>query len=182
MAALEDITKRIVELGKLYGKPVVAAGDVHFLDPRHEGLRTIVQAGQGYKDAENAAPLFFRTTGEMLEEFAFLGEADAHWTVVACPNLIAGQVERIEPIPQGFYPPIIETAESEIIELTWNSAESIYGSPLPEVVQKRIQHELNSITKHDFSVLYLIAHRLVKKSNEDGAGRWVHPLLRQCLG
>jgi DNA polymerase-3 subunit alpha (Gram-positive type) len=169
-AELQRLTGRIVALGREAGKYVAATGDVHFLEPEHQISRAIIQAGQGYADVETPAPLYFRTTEEMLQEFSFLGEEDARWTVCTCPTLIAGQIQRIPPVPAGFYPPVIDTAEEQIVELTWTTARNIYGRDglLPDVIQQRIQHELASITANNFSVLYLIAHQLVKKSNADG--------------
>lgn len=165
---LRNINRKIVELGKKYNKAVVATGDVHFLEPYHEVFRTIVQVGQGYKDTEEVAPLYFKTTEEMLNEFSFLGEEDAKWVVINCPKKIADDIEEIKPVPDGFYPPKIDTAEQEVVELTWTRAHAIYGENLPRIVEERINRELNAIIKHGFSVLYLIAHKLVKKSNEDG--------------
>jgi DNA polymerase-3 subunit alpha (Gram-positive type) len=170
-AALEALTARIVALGRAAGKPVAATGDVHFLEPEHQIFRTIIQAGQGYANTEMPAPLYFRTTEEMLAEFAFLGEDDARWTVCTSPAQIAARIEALQPIPEGFYPPEIDTAEQEVQELTWATARAVYGREggvLPEVVRARVQHELDSIIGHQFSVLYLIAHKLVKKSNADG--------------
>lgn len=165
---LKDINRYIVELGKKYNKPVVATGDVHFLEPYNDVYRAIIQAGQGYDDVEEKVPLYFHTTEEMLNEFAFLGEKDARRVVIECPAQITEQIEKIQPVPDGFYPPKIDSAEEEIIELTWERAHKIYGDKLPVVVEERINRELGAITKHGFSVLYLIAHKLVKKSNEDG--------------
>ena len=165
---LADINRTIIQLGREYNKPVVATGDVHFLDPQHEKYRTIVKAGQAYEDADEELPLYFRTTAEMLEEFAYLGEAEARRVVIEDPALIAGLVEEIKPVPDGFYPPKIEGAEQEITELTWQNAHAVYGPELPAIVEERIKRELASIIGHGFSVLYLIAHKLVKKSNEDG--------------
>jgi len=165
---LRRINQSIVELGKKLNKPVAATGDVHFLDPHHEIFRRIIQAGQGYEDAEAQAPLYFRTTDEMLEEFAYLGDEDAKMVVIDNPMVINEMIENIKPVPDGFYPPKIDTAEEEITELTWKNAHALYGDDLPALVEERIVHELDSITRHGFSVLYLIAHKLVKKSNEDG--------------
>ncbi|MEA1960023.1 MAG: PolC-type DNA polymerase III [Bacillota bacterium] len=165
---LNQINRRIVALGKKIGKPVVATGDVHFLDPHHESYRRIIQAGQGYTDAEEPLPLFFKSTDEMLKEFSYLGDQDARWVVIDSPQAVSDQIEKIQPVPDGFYPPKIDSAEEEVIALTWQRAHDIYGSPLPDVVEKRTNRELDSIVKHGFSVLYLIAHKLVKKSNEDG--------------
>lgn len=167
-ADLADINKTIFALGNSLNKPVVATGDVHFLEPFHERFRAIIQAGQGYKDVEEEAPLYFKTTQEMLDEFAHLGPEAAIQAVITAPNELAASIEDIKPVPDGFYPPQIDTAADEITALTWNKARQIYGDPLPDIVQKRLLKELNSITKHGFSVLYLIAHKLVAKSNSDG--------------
>jgi DNA polymerase-3 subunit alpha (Gram-positive type) len=165
---LRKINQTIVELGKKLGKPVVATGDVHFIDPEHEIFRRIIQAGQGYEDAEAQAPLYFRNTEEMLKEFAYLGTEDARKVVIENPLIINNRIKQLKPVPEGFYPPQIESAESEIIELTWKRARLLYGDNPPAIVTERIERELASITKHGFSVLYLIAHKLVKKSNQDG--------------
>ncbi len=171
MKSLEDIknaNRYVLELGKKLNKPVAATGDVHFLDPHHEIFRRITQTGLGYEDAEAQAPLYFRTTEEMLGEFAYLGEADARAVVIEGPSYIASLIEDIKPIPHGFYPPQIEGAEQEIMQLSWDRAAAIYGQNLPDIVQERINRELDSIIGHGFSVLYLIAHKLVQKSNSDG--------------
>ncbi len=165
---LADINRAIVKLGQTYRKPVVATGDVHFLDPQHEKFRTIIKAGQSFEDAEEELPLYFRTTAEMLDEFAYLGETEARRVVIENPALITGMIDEIKPVPDGFYPPQIEGAENEITELTWRNAHAVYGPELPAIVEERIKRELASIIGHGFSVLYLIAHKLVKKSNEDG--------------
>ncbi len=166
--ALADINQRIVELGQKLAKPVVATGDVHFVEPHHEKFRTIIKFGQDYEDAGERLPLFFRTTSEMLDEFSYLGAAEARRVVIQNPALVSSLVETIKPVPDGFYPPQIETAEKEINELTWEKAHTIYGPQLPAIVEERVTRELASINKYGFSVLYLIAHKLVKKSNEDG--------------
>ena len=165
---LKEINRSIVELGRKLGKPVVATCDVHFIDPADEVFRRILMAGQGYTDADRQAPLYFRTTEEMLEEFAYLGEQTAYEVVVENTNLIADMTEEITPIPQGTYPPKIEGSEKEIEELAYQRAREIYGDPLPEIVSKRLEKELSSIIKHGFSVMYIIAQKLVKKSNDDG--------------
>ncbi len=167
-AELLDLNRQIVRLGRKLGKPVVATGDVHFLDPHHEKYRTIIKGGQDYEDAEEHLPLYFRTTEEMLTEFAYLGEEEAHKVVIEGPALVAARIEDIQPVPDGFYPPKIEGAEKEIADLTWQKAHSLYGPQLPPLVEERIQRELASIVGHGFAVLYLIAHKLVKKSNQDG--------------
>lgn len=167
-AELVEINQHIVNLGRKYNKPVVATGDVHFLDPHHEKYRTIIKVGQDYEDAEEHLPLYFRTTDEMLEEFAYLGNAEAKRVVIDDPAWVASLIEDIKPVPDGFYPPKIEGDAQEIAELTWSKAHALYGPELPPIVDKRIKRELDSIIGHGFAVLYLIAHKLVKKSNEDG--------------
>ncbi|MDI9481199.1 MAG: PolC-type DNA polymerase III [Bacillota bacterium] len=168
MEELQKINAQIVALGEELNKPVVATGDVHYLDPEHEIFRRIIQAGQGYEDSDEGSGLYLRSTKEMLEEFAYLGEALAHKVVVDNPRYIAELVEDIKPVPDGFYPPKIDEAEDEVYQLSWQRAQELYGDPLPELVEARIKRELDSIIKHGFSVLYSIAHKLVKKSNEDG--------------
>jgi len=165
---LEGLVIKIVSLGKKLGKPVVATGDVHFLEPEHEVFRRIIQAGQGYEDAQAQAPLYFKTTAEMMEEFSFLGEDDKKAVVVDNTCLIADLIEDIKPVPDGFYPPQIDRAEEEISSLAWDRVAQLYGSNLPELIEARVCKELDSIIRHGFSVLYLIAQKLVKKSNDDG--------------
>jgi len=165
---LKEINQKIVELGSRLDKPVVAACDVHFLDPDDEVFRRILQAGQGYNDADSQAPLFLRTTEEMLEEFSYLGEETAFEVVVKNTRLISDWTEAIRPIPEGTYPPFIEGAEEDIKRMSVQKAASLYGTPLPEQVQKRLDKELDSIIKNGFSVMYIIAQKLVSKSLEDG--------------
>jgi DNA polymerase-3 subunit alpha (Gram-positive type) len=164
---LERINCRIVNLGKELGIPVVATGDVHFLDPEDEVFRRILMAGKGYSDADEQAPLYFKTTEEMLEEFSYLGE-DAQAVVVDNPVWIANQIEELKPFPDGFFEPKIEGAEDRIREMAWSKAYDLYGNPLPKIVEQVLQKELESIIGNGFAVLYLIAHLLVRKSNEDG--------------
>jgi DNA polymerase-3 subunit alpha (Gram-positive type) len=166
--ALQEINRQIIALAAELGKPVVATGDVHVLEPHDGILRTIIQAGQGYDDAESDHPLYLRTTEEMLAEFAYLGDELARQVVVEGPNQINAMVEMVQPVPDGFYPPQIESAGEEITALAWERVRELYGQVLPEVVESRIKKELYSITEHGFSVLYLIAHKLVQKSNQDG--------------
>lgn len=165
---LKNINRKIVALGEKYNKPVVATCDVHFMDPQDEVFRRILMAGQGFSDADNQAPLYFRTTDEMLEEFEYLGREKCYEVVVTNTNLIADMCEDILPIPEGTFPPKIEGAEEEIRMLAENKAREIYGDPLPEIVEKRMEKELNSIIKNGFSVMYIIAQKLVWKSLSDG--------------
>ena len=166
--ALRDINRRVCELGAKLNKLVVATCDVHFLNPEDEVYRRILMAGQGYDDADNQPPLYFRTTEEMLAEFAYLGKEKAYEVVVTNTRAISDQVDRFKPIPDELYSPQIPGAEDAIRDMTCERAESMYGSPLPAVVEERVQYELNSIINNGFAVLYLIAHKLVKKSLDDG--------------
>ena len=165
---LQNINKRILEIGKKLGKPVVATGDVHFLDPQDEYFRRILMSSQGYTDAEKQPPLYFKTTDEMLEDFRYLGEELAREVVIDAPRKIAETVEDIQPIPDKLCPPEIPGAEDEVARMAMENAKAIYGDPLPEIVAKRLEKELNSIITHGFAVLYYIAHKLVKKSLSDG--------------
>ncbi|MPQ42410.1 PolC-type DNA polymerase III [Clostridium tarantellae] len=165
---LKNINKKIYDFGKLREKPVIATCDVHFLDPTDEAFRRIIMAGQGFNDADNQPPLFFRTTNEMLKEFDYLGEDIAKEVVIYNTQKIADMIEPIKPIPDETFPPKIEGAEDEIREMTLDKVHSIYGDKLPEVVQKRLDKELNSIINNGYAVLYLIAQKLVAKSLEDG--------------
>lgn len=165
---LKDINRTIVNIGKELEIPVAATCDVHFLDPEDEVYRRILLAGKGFADADHQSPLFLRTTDEMLEEFAYLGESDSYDVVVTNPKSIAGQIEKLKPFPDDFFEPKIEGAADKIMQMTWDKAYELYGNPLPAVVQKTVQKELDSIIGNGFSVLYLISHLLVKKSNDDG--------------
>ncbi|TDT61571.1 PolC-type DNA polymerase III [Fonticella tunisiensis] len=165
---LLDLNRRIVKLGEKYNKPVVATGDVHFLDPQDEYFRRILMASKGFSDADNQAPLYFKTTDEMLEEFSYLGKEKAYEVVIKNTNLIADQIEIIKPIPDETFPPKIDGAEEEVRNMTLNKAHEIYGEKLPEIVEKRLEKELNSIINNGYAVLYLIAHKLVAKSMQDG--------------
>ena len=166
--ALKNINRRIVELGEKFGKPVVATCDVHFMDPQDEVYRRILMAGQGFSDCDNQAPLYLRTTEEMLAEFDYLGPEKAYEVVVTNTNKIAEMCEVVCPISKEKCPPVIPGAEEEIKETCENKAKELYGDPLPEIVQARLKRELDSIIKNGFSTLYIIAQRLVLKSNEDG--------------
>lgn len=165
---LIDINKKIIQLGKNCSKPVVATGDVHFLDPHDEYFRRILMHGQGFSDAENQPPLYYRTTQEMLDEFYYLDQDTAKEVVITNPNKVADAIEKILPIPDGTFPPVIEGSDQEITDMVMNNAYEKYGNPLPEAVAKRVDRELTSIIKNGYSVLYLVAQRLVKKSNDDG--------------
>ncbi|MGI6113959.1 MAG: PolC-type DNA polymerase III [Mahellales bacterium] len=165
---LIEINNRIVDLGKRLNKLVVATGDVHFLNPEDEYYRRILMKGQGFDDADKQAPLFLKTTKEMLEDFWYLSKEKAEEIVIHNTNTIADMIEDIIPIPSGFYPPHIEGAEQQVKDMTECNAKQLYGEVLPEIVNKRINKELSSIIDNGYAVLYLIAHKLVKKSLEDG--------------
>ena len=165
---LEAINKKIYDLGREINKLTVATCDVHFIDPQDEVFRRIIMAGQGFKDCDNQPPLYFRTTEEMLKEFNYLGKDIANEVVIENTNKIAELIEPVKPIPDETFPPKIEGAEDEIRNMTMNKVHSIYGENLPEVVQKRLDKELNSIINNGYAVLYLIAQKLVAKSTEDG--------------
>jgi DNA polymerase III, alpha chain, Gram-positive type len=165
---LQEINKKIIELGSKLGKPVVATGDVHFLHPHEEIYRRILLLGQGFHDADNQAPLYFRTTNEMLQEFAYLGGDLAKKVVISAPNLILDQIEEVSPLPDQFCPPQIPGAEDEIRNMSYSKAKELYGDPLPKLVGDRLEWELKSIIGHGYAVLYLIAQKLVKKSLDDG--------------
>ena len=166
--ALKNINRKIVAIGEKLNKLVVATCDVHFMDPQDEVYRRILEAGQGYKDADNQAPLYLRTTNEMLEEFKYLGDEKAYELVVTNTNKIADMCEKISPISPEKCPPHIPGCEQTIKEIAYNKAHELYGDPLPEIVQSRLDKELDSIIKNGFSVMYIIAQKLVWKSNEDG--------------
>lgn len=165
---LREINRKIVALGEKLNKPVVATGDVHFMDPEDEIYRRILEAGQGFKDADNQAPLYLRTTEEMLEEFSYLGRDKAYEVVVTNTNLIADMCDKISPISPEKCPPHIEGCEQEIKDIAYGKAHELYGEELPDIVQERLDKELNSIIQNGFSVMYIIAQKLVWKSNDDG--------------
>lgn len=165
---LMDINKRIVKLGEEFNKPVVATCDVHFMDPEDEIYRRILLYGKGMKDADKQAPLFFRTTEEMLEEFTYLGREKAYEVVVTNTNLIADRIEKISPVRPDKCPPVIADSDKTLREICYNKAHSMYGESLPKQVEERLEHELHSIITNGFAVMYIIAQKLVWKSNEDG--------------
>ena len=165
---LRQINRKIVSLGEKFNKPVVATCDVHFLDPGDEIYRRIIQSGNGYNDADSQPPLFLHTTDEMLEEFAYLGAGKAHEIVVENTNMIADMVDAISPIYQGKCPPKIQDSDKTLRSICYKRAHEMYGDPLPEIVSDRLEKELSSIISNGFAVMYIMAQKLVSKSNADG--------------
>ncbi len=165
---LKDINRKIVKLGEEFNKPVVATCDVHFLDPDDEVYRRIIMAGKGFADADDQAPLYLRTTEEMLEEFSYLGSKKAHEVVIANTNKIADMIEKISPVRPDKCPPVIEDSDKMLRNICYSKAHSMYGENLPEIVVERLERELNSIISNGFAVMYIIAQKLVWKSVEDG--------------
>lgn len=165
---LRDYNRTILKLADALGKPCCATGDVHFLDPEDESYRRILMAGQGFPDADNQAPLYLKTTEEMLKEFAYLGEDRAYEVVITNPNKIADMLDPIRPIPRENYPPKIEGSAEELETMCREKAKRMYGDPLPEIVQARLDRELKSIIGNGYDVMYMIAQKLVSKSLQDG--------------
>lgn len=165
---IKSINKSIVELGEKFNKPVVATGDVHFLEPEDEVYRRILMSGQGFSDADLQPPLYFKTTDEMLKEFKYLGKDKAREVVIGNTNLISNMVEDMLPIPEGTYPPVLDGSEEELKEISYSKATEIYGDPLPTLVRERLDKELNSIVENGYAVMYIISQKLVAKSMEDG--------------
>ena len=169
--SMEDVkymNRKIVRLGEQFHKPVVATCDVHFMDPDDEVYRRIIMAGKGFSDADQQAPLYLRTTEEMLEEFAYLGSEKAYEVVIANTNKIANMIEKISPVRPDKCPPVIENSDQLLTDICYTKAYSMYGNPLPEIVEERLKRELHSIISNGFAVMYIIAQKLVWKSNEDG--------------
>ncbi len=165
---IRDINRRIVRLGEQFNKPVVATCDVHFLDPEDEIYRRIIMAGYGYNDSDDQAPLYLRTTDEMLEEFSYLGSEKAYEVVVKNTNVIADMVESVSPVRPDKCPPVIEDSDKTLTDICYARAHEVYGPTLPPVVEERLERELHSIISNGFAVMYIIAQKLVWKSVEDG--------------
>ncbi len=165
---LQNYNKRIVELGRLFNKPVVATCDVHFLDPEDSIYRAIIMKSKGFEDAVNQPPLYFRTTEEMLAEFEYLGSEKAREVVITNTNLIADMVEYMDPVRPDKAPPIIENSDETLTNICYEKAHKIYGPDLPEVVVERLERELHSIISNGFAVMYIIAQKLVWDSNDHG--------------
>lgn len=165
---LQNLNRKIYRLAKEENRPVIAAGDVHFIEPRDAIYREILLASKGFEDSEEQAPLYLRTTEEMLQEFAYMGPDIAREIVIDNTNLIADMIEDIRPVPEGTFPPKVPGAEDEIRQMSYRKAQEIYGDSLPEIVEKRLERELKGIIDNGYAVNYLIAHKLVKKSLDDG--------------
>ncbi len=165
---IRNFNRTIVKLGEELKIPVVATGDVHFLEPHDEVYRRVLMASKNFADADNQAPLYLKTTNEMLDEFAYLGEEKAYEVVVKNTNLIADMCDEIRPIPEGQYPPAIEGSKEELKMLCYNKAKELYGEELHDTVRERLEYELSKIIGHDFDVMYMIAQKLVTQSVSDG--------------
>ena len=168
MEDIRNLNRKIVKLGEQFKKPVVGTCDVHFLDPETEVYRRIIMTGKGFDDADDQAPLYLRTTEEMLEEFEYLGSKKAEEIVITNPNRIADMVEKMSPVRPDKCPPVIENSDQTLRDICYDKAHSMYGENLPDVVVERLERELNSIISNGFAVMYIIAQKLVWKSVEDG--------------
>ena len=183
---LKELNRRIVSLGEAYNKLVVATCDVHFLNPEDEVYRRIIMSGKGFADADQQAPLYYRTTEEMLAEFQYLGSKKAEEIVITNTNLIADMVDKIYPCSPRKCPPYIENSDQDLRIFCYNRAHEIYGPDLPPVVEERLERELKSIIGNGYAVMYIIAQKLVWKSNEDGylvgsrGSVGCHPLRQRC--
>ena len=168
MEDIMDLNRKIVHLGEQFNNQVVGTCDVHIIDTEEKVYRRIIMAGKGFKDADNQAPLFLRTTDEMLEEFAYLGSAKAREVVIENPQKIARMVEKISPVNPNKCPPVIADSDQELRDICYRKAHEMYGEDLPVQVSSRLEKELNSIISNGYAVMYIIAQKLVWKSNEDG--------------
>ena len=168
MEDIMEMNRKIVRLGEQFHKPVVATCDVHFLNPEDEVYRRIIMAGQGFPDADNQAPLYLRTTEEMLQEFEYLGSDKAEEVVITNTNLIADMIEAMSPVRPDKCPPVIENSDQQLTDICYNRAHELYGEKLPPIVEERLERELHSIISNGFAVMYIIAQKLVWKSVEDG--------------
>ncbi len=165
---IRDINQQIYQLGRRFNKPVVATSDAHFLDPEDNIYREILQTGQKFDDADQQPPLYFKTTDEMLKEFSYLGEEAAREVVIENPGTIDAEIEKMPPMPDGLFTPEIEGADDKVREMTFTEARRLYGEDLPPQVEDRLEKELQAIINNGFAVIYLISHKLVKQSLEDG--------------
>ena len=165
---LQNLNRKVVEMGEKLGMPVCATCDVHFMDKEDAIFRAVLMAGQKFDDADNQPPLYYRTTAEMLSEFEYLGSEKAEEVVITNPNKIADMIDVVEPLPSGSFPPSIEGSEQLLQDITWKRAHEIYGENLPEIVESRLKRELDSIIGNGFSVMYISAQKLVKFSEDNG--------------
>ena len=167
---IENINRKVIAIADKLGKPVVATCDVHFIDPEDAKYRAILMAAQGFTDADKQAPLYFRTTEEMLNEFSYLGEETAHEIVIENPNKIADMIDVVRPFPIGTFQPSIDGAEEQLRDICWTKAKKWYEfeGKVPEIVENRLNRELDSIIKNGFAVLYIIAQKLVWDSEDHG--------------